>query len=807
MINRDPSMKSRGAASACSRGSSAERATPGYEREPLSVPPQRHWNPAPRPGRISLPLESGGDDLRSSPPAIGRCRSAAAAVALALLFAATVASAQQPPAEQPELQQLSLEELMNVHVVSASNMSEKLSEAPATVIVITAKDLRDRGYTDLSEIFDDLPGMDVVRPYGDTYFKNYWRGYRNTVGDPFLVMIDGVLFNHLYFNTADILATFPLSDVERVEVVYGPASSVYGANAFMGVVNVITRSDALENGTSASVKLGAGSSQSRLADVTAMFKAGDVRVRVTARVDDGNLDDSHVDAYEYTKHQYFEDRRLWGGFLDNPALGGTFASPHRNRALDIRAWAGELEAAVQYFQLNAGYGLEYAGDRSLNHTVWSRPDVSAYLRYKHHLSDRLTSTSFVRYRTSDVSNDSFFVQSFPGTFDAPAQTAEFSYWSANNNSTTVSQDFDINVNSSLVLRTGAHYEQKDLQKAYDITYGPDLPPSAIDGTTYPYPQPPSSTTQAPNHLTTEDIGAYVQSWWRMSERHRVNLGIRNDHDSRYGGATTVRTGYVGTYGPWGLKALFGQAFEEPNNRLLYGGWDGSGSDPKLRPERSTTTELSGSYTRAAFDSLLSVYRVKNYNTFVNTIHSARNLGDREVVGADYNVQLLLLSTKGRELKAWGSVSHIFRATEKKIDLFGQQRIGQPIGPIGDLAMNKVHFGITSSGQRWTATLRGRWIDARDTVDTNPVDRVPSFATLDGLLRFDDVIARGVSVSLKATNLTDKIYFEPGIREANAGTTPGYFNDRGQWIGSVGYFSSLLPQPGRQLMIAIEVRSR
>jgi outer membrane receptor protein involved in Fe transport len=728
-------------------------------------------------------------------------------LALTALLVATVASAQQPPPEQPELQQLSLEELMNVHVVSASNMSEKLSEAPATVIVITAKDLRDRGYTDLSEIFDDLPGMDVVRPYGDTYFKNYWRGYRNTVGDPFLVMIDGVVFNHLYFNTADILATFPLSDVERVEVVYGPASSVYGANAFMGIVNVITRSDALENGTSASVKLGAGSSQSRLADVTAMFKAGDVRVRVTARVDDGNLDDSHVDAYEYTKHQYFEDRRLWGGFLDNPALGGTFASPHRNRALDVRAWAGELEAAVQYFQLNAGYGLEYAGDRSLNHTVWSRPDVSAYLRYKHRLSDRLTSTSFVRYRTSDVSNDSFFVQSFPGTFDAPAQTAEFSYWSANNNSTTVSQDFDINVNSSLVLRTGAHYEQKDLQKAYDITYGPDLPPSAIDGTTYPYPQPPSSTTQAPNHLTTEDIGAYVQSWWRMSERHRVNLGIRNDHDSRYGGATTVRTGYVGTYGPWGLKALFGQAFQEPNNRLLYGGWDGSGSDPKLRPERSTTTELSGSYTRAAFDSLLSVYRVKNYNTFVNTIHSARNLGDREVVGADYNVQVLLPSTKGRELKAWGSVSHIFRATEKKIDLFGQQRIGQPIGPIGDLAMNKVHFGITSSGQRWTATLRGRWIDARDTVDTNPVDRVPSFATIDGLLRFDDVIARGVSVSIKATNLTDKIYFEPGIREANAGTTPGYFNDRGQWIGSVGYFSSLLPQPGRQVMIAIEVRSR
>jgi outer membrane receptor protein involved in Fe transport len=721
------------------------------------------------------------------------------AVCCLLSAVSILASAQ----EKPELQQLSLEQLMNVHVVSASNISEKLSEAPATVIVITAKDLRDRGYTDLSQIFDDLPGMDVVRPYGATYFKNYWRGYRNTIGDPFLVMIDGVIFNHLYFNTADVLATFPLSDVERVEVVYGPASSVYGANAFMGVVNVITRMDALQDGTSASVKLGAGSSQARLADATAMFKAGEVRIRVSARVDDGNLDDSHVDAYEYTKHQYFADRRLWGGFLDNPAIGDGFSSPRHNRALDIRAFAGELEAGLQYFRLNAGYGLEYAGDRSLNHAVWSRPDFSTYVRYKHRLSDKLTSTSFVRYRTSGVSNDSFFVQSFPD----PQQTAEFSFWSANNNSTTVSQDFDININSSLQLRAGARYEEKDLQKAYDITYGPDLPPSAIDGNTYPYPQPPSSTPAAPNHLTTEDIGAYLQSWWRLSEHHRVNLGIRNDHDSRYGGATTLRMGYVGTIGPWGLKALFGQAFQEPNNRLLYGGWDGSGSDPRLRPERSTTTELNGSYTRREFDSLLSVYRVKNYNTFVNTVHSAKNLGDREVIGADYSAQWLLPSTKGRELKAWGSFSHIFRETEKKLDILGFQRIGQPIGPIGDLAMNKLHFGITSSGARWTATLRGRWIDARDTVDTNPVGRVPSFATADALIRFDNVLARGVSLSLNVTNLTNKTYFEPGVRDASAGTEPGFFNANGQWVGSNSYFNSLLPQPGRQVLFAIEINAR
>ncbi len=718
--------------------------------------------------------------------------------ALLLLLSGTAAFAQHD-----DLQQLSLEELMNVHIVSASNISEKLSEAPATVVVLTAQTLRDRGYTELSQIFDDLPGMDVVRPRGDTWFKNYWRGYRNTVGEPFLVMIDGVIFNHLYLYTGDVLATFPLSDIDRVEVVYGPASSVYGANAFMGVVNVITKSDALKDGSSADVRLAGGSSQTRLADATVMYKRGDIRLRISARVDDGNVDGSHANMYEYTKHRYFEDRRLWGGFLDNPSIGNGFSSPRQNRALDIRAWAGELEAAVQYLRLSAGYGVEYAGDRSLNHTVWSRPDFSTYLRYRHELSPRITSTSFVRYRTSGVSPDSYFVESFPGTDANPQQTAAFSFWSANSNSTTVAQDFDIKLSESLGLRAGVRYEQKDLQKQYDINYGPRVPASSLDGSLYPYPPQPDESTAAPNLLTTEGIGGYVQSWWRLSKRDRLNFGVRHDHDSRYGGATTVRMGYVGTQGPWGLKTLFGQAFQEPSNRLLYGGWDGSGSDPRLRPERSTTMEVNGSYTRPSYESMLSVYRVLNRSTFINTVHTAKNLGDRHVTGLDATTQWLLSSSKSRELRAWASYSHIFEADEKKLDENGIA-IGK--GPVGDLAINKIHFGITSSGARWTATLRGRWFDHRDTVTTNPIPRVPSYAAADALLRFDDVLAKGISMSLSVTNLTDKAYADPGIRDASAGDTPGFFDARGKWNGSAGYFSSLLPQPGRQIVISLEIRN-
>lgn len=77
--------------------------------------------------------------------------------------------------EGENIYNMSLEELMNIQIISASNVTEKLSEAPATIIVLTAQDLKDRGYIQFSDFMDDLPGMDVVRTYGDTYFKNYWR--------------------------------------------------------------------------------------------------------------------------------------------------------------------------------------------------------------------------------------------------------------------------------------------------------------------------------------------------------------------------------------------------------------------------------------------------------------------------------------------------------------------------------------------------------------------------------------------------------------------------------------------------------
>ena len=126
-------------------------------------------------------------------------------------------------------------------VTSVSKAKEPLAEAPATVSVITGAEIERRGYTDLEAVLRDLPGFDFSRRAGASYSNVYQRGYRSIETNRTMLLIDGVEDNDLASSTAWISRQFPLSNIDRIEVVYGPASTMYGANAFAGVINVVTR--------------------------------------------------------------------------------------------------------------------------------------------------------------------------------------------------------------------------------------------------------------------------------------------------------------------------------------------------------------------------------------------------------------------------------------------------------------------------------------------------------------------------------------------------------------------------------------
>jgi len=126
-------------------------------------------------------------------------------------------------------------------VSSVSKSIESLLEAPATVVVVTGEEIRRRGYVDIEAVLHDLPGFDFSKRAGASYSNIYQRGYRSLETSRTLLLVDGVEDNDLASSTAWISRQFSLGNIDRVEVVYGPASTMYGANAFAGVVNIITK--------------------------------------------------------------------------------------------------------------------------------------------------------------------------------------------------------------------------------------------------------------------------------------------------------------------------------------------------------------------------------------------------------------------------------------------------------------------------------------------------------------------------------------------------------------------------------------
>ena len=756
---------------------------------------------------------------------------------------------QGPPLSEEERMLQGMLAMMSTPVFSASKMAEKLSEAPATVLVISRDDLAKRGYTQLSEVLDDLPGMEIVRAYGDTQLKNYWRGYRNTIGEPFLVMIDGVVFNHLYFNTADTpLVATPLSNIDHIEVVYGPASSVYGANAFMGVINIITVKDRAEDGSFQAVRMTGGSLNLRVLDANYFFKKGDFRFSATVRVDNGFVDDQTSENYEFTQNRYFADRRIWGGFVDNPNLGGKFQSGWRHRALDMRAYLGSTEVGFQYQVADSGYGVEYPGDLVQNNAVWARPDLSFHLRHTESLSEDVTSTTLIRYRESGVRPDSYFVDGYDNGLP-DGYVAAYSYWQNINSSWSLFQDFDWTLTPAITLTTGFKYERKDLQKAYDVSgenldpvtgnpyrgplgdssllptwaYGAYIPVKNFFNNLglYPFPKAPQPTRGFNNRIATEDRGLFAQAKWRIDDHSQVNLGLRSDHNSVYKSSTTVRGGYVGNFGAWGFKALYGQAYQEPAPRVLYGGWSGSGADPSLSPEKSNTVEVSASYTTQRFSTLLSLWQVKDSDTIItqkagtDTGKGALNIGTRDVRGADLHGQVLLPQGGLKQMKLWGYYSHYFKTDEEKFKFDRVAGVFNHLGTgeIGDLAKHKFWAGFTVAfNDQIDVTLRGRYVSARRAVDTNvrndlpgsPVTVVPAYTTLDANL---NLTWRKVGLSVKVDNLLDQQYTHPGVRDASAGYVPGVFGaDDMTYTGGSGYhyFNSQLTQPGRSFKLTLSL---
>lgn len=171
--------------------------------------------------------------------------------------------------EAIDITELSLDELLNIEVFTASKFNQKSNEAPSKVTVINSDAIRQYGYRTLKDILNSIPGL------YSTYDRNYsYLGVRGfgLAGDyntRILLLLDGQRVNENIYDSfgIDYESIVHVDNINRVEFSSGPGSAIYGANAFFGVINIITKNASEVDGVTASIDY--ASENSRTARVTA----------------------------------------------------------------------------------------------------------------------------------------------------------------------------------------------------------------------------------------------------------------------------------------------------------------------------------------------------------------------------------------------------------------------------------------------------------------------------------------------------------------------------------------------------------
>ncbi|MCX6580724.1 MAG: TonB-dependent receptor [Candidatus Aminicenantes bacterium] len=193
------------------------------------------------------------------------------------------AEAETKPAE---LFKMSLKELLNVKITTANRTPEKISDIPASVVLITREEIEAYGYRTLAEIIENIPGLFAVDDYGE-YGANFgvrgfWSGVPN---DNMIILVNGVhQVNDMWSNYPLHKIAVPVEAIDRIEVIRGPMSVVYGNGAFYGVINIFTNdnSDGPLNIAGAS----AGSEKTKKLFLRTAGKQGDINYVFNASIYD-----------------------------------------------------------------------------------------------------------------------------------------------------------------------------------------------------------------------------------------------------------------------------------------------------------------------------------------------------------------------------------------------------------------------------------------------------------------------------------------------------------------------------------------
>jgi iron complex outermembrane receptor protein len=218
--------------------------------------------------------------------------------AITLVLIAGLSISQSSSAAAEDLADLSLEELTRLEI-STGKKSQRASDVAAAVFVVTQDDIRRSGATSIPQALRLVPGLQVAQIDGNKWAISA-RGFNSRFANRLLVLMDGrtlytLTFGGVFWDAQDTL----IKDIERIEVVRGPGGALWGANAFNGVINIITKHASQTNGVLLSGE--AGSEQPWGASLRIGDTNGPLSWRVFAKgfERDGNRDMNDNDANDY----------------------------------------------------------------------------------------------------------------------------------------------------------------------------------------------------------------------------------------------------------------------------------------------------------------------------------------------------------------------------------------------------------------------------------------------------------------------------------------------------------------------------
>ncbi|MDX1961099.1 MAG: TonB-dependent receptor [Leptospiraceae bacterium] len=702
-----------------------------------------------------------------------------------------------------------LQESENV-VVTASRTKESLTDVPASTIVITEKDIRNRGYMSIDEILHDLPGFDTIMTQGTDYTTFYQRGYRTPFASRTLFMINGVVENDLWAQVATITRQYPVSNIKRIEVIYGPASAVYGPNAFLGIINVITKDgkdlgDGKKYEAKTSFQYGGGAYNGKSVDAAVNTKLGDLTVAFSAKHYEGT-DPDLSNRGGYQSNYWVGNPYAWGPILAYGDAGkpfGKYVDPVNNTGGILQVGYKTLKFGLTQWVKNEGYGPVYPNDKAQPGVMWSKASSHYSIENNVDITSKLNSYTLTVFRDNRIFGGWAEADDFPYNGKNPYSTVSLTSWNSRSKSILFNQNIEYKFNSNFKLITGVKVEFKRLTKEYDVPgyyrsyssrdiFNTSLNPEYEGGyanrpSTDPvYYPPPGPKTEMPdaNTIGTWDRGGFLLGIMDLGKL-RLSPGIRYDQNSIYGHSINPRATAV--YKPTdrnAIKLLYGEAFNEPSPLQLFGGFSGRQSDLNLRPEKAKTYEAIYMHQFKYFSNEFSIY----YSKYENVIkESAKNAGRRKVYGFEYklkftfpnfinkseNIGLYFYYTYTEALSsinydhklapivsdAWMSGDTALRQYEY---LYPEYSPNLPrsenFTTLGDIAPHKFSTGINLPiGEKFNFNLRANYVGKRQFYSRNPLNEqgktLSPYTVLNGAINY--VVNEYGFITLKVLYQTPK----------------------------------------------------